>query len=39
MQKEIVEAYRLNSKQYALSQSIYNLRKMQLENMMNGAII
>lgn len=38
-QKEIVEAYRLNSKQYAISQSIYNLRKMQLENMMNGAII
>lgn len=38
-QKEIAEIYRLNIKQYAISQSVYNLRKMQLENLMNGEII
>lgn len=38
-QMEIAETYKLNNKQYALSQEIYNLRKMQLENMMNGATI
>lgn len=38
-QKEITEIYKLNCKQYVLNQSIYNLRKIQLENLMNGEII
>ena len=35
-QEEITKLYRLNSKQFILQQEIYNLRKMQLENLMNG---
>lgn len=35
-QEEIAKAYRLNSKQLILQQEIYNLRKIQLENLMNG---
>ena len=35
-QEEIIKLYRLNSKQFILQQEIYNLRKMQLENLMNG---
>ena len=38
-QEEITKLYRLNSKQFILQQEIYNLRKMQLENLMNGALI
>lgn len=38
-QEEIAKLYRLNSKQFMLQQEIYNLRKMQLENLMNGALI
>lgn len=37
-QKEIAKLYRLNSKQFILQQEIYNLRKIQLENLMNGEI-
>ena len=38
-QEEITKLNRLNSKQFILQQEIYNLRKMQLENLMNGALI
>lgn len=38
-QKEITKLYRLNSKQFILQQKIYNLRKMQLENLMKGDLI
>lgn len=38
-QNEIVKVYKLNNSYFALSKSIYNLRKMQLENLMNGDLI
>ena len=38
-QEEIAKLYKLNSKQFILQQEIYNLRKMQLENLMNGDLI
>ncbi len=37
-QEELVKLYRLNNRQLILQQEIYNLRKMQLENMINGEI-
>lgn len=38
-QEEIAKLYRLNSKKFMLQQEIYNVRKIQLENLMNGEMI
>lgn len=39
IQREIVKTYVLNNKYFKLQQEIYNLRKMQLENLMKGEMI
>lgn len=38
-QEEIAAAYKLNNKELKIQQEIYNLRKIQLEQLMNGALI
>ena len=38
-QEEIAAAYKLNNKGLKIQQEIYNLRKIQLEKLMNGALI